>query len=180
MRAVQWPIPGILKVPAPVEELERGVRAGTRSRRSPTPFRNWTASVDRGWAKEGRWRERMKWYCDSSFINYLTHIHTPPCVCFSPTVQLQRGVRPAGPGSAPDASTGGHCFSSVSPAPWPTGPVCCAPVRKERGIWGMSGLFFSFYFYFFAFEQIMRLYLKNLLSGFKTFSSLISWGYMLK
>lgn len=49
MRAVQWPIPGILKVPATVEELERGVRAGTRSKRSPTPFRNWTANADRGW-----------------------------------------------------------------------------------------------------------------------------------
>lgn len=50
MRAVQWPMPGILKAPAPVEELERGVRAGIRSRRSPTPFRNWMANADRGWA----------------------------------------------------------------------------------------------------------------------------------
>lgn len=54
MRAVQWPIPGILKAPAATEALKRGVRAGTRSKRSPIPFRNWTANGDRGWArKEG-------------------------------------------------------------------------------------------------------------------------------
>lgn len=51
MRAVQWPIPGILKVLVPVEELERGVRAGMRSRRSPTPFRNWKVNADRGWGE---------------------------------------------------------------------------------------------------------------------------------
>lgn len=48
MRAVQWP--GILKAHVPVEELERGVRTGTRASRLPTPLRNWNASADGGWA----------------------------------------------------------------------------------------------------------------------------------
>lgn len=59
MRAVQWPIPGILKVLATVEELERGVRAGTRSRRSPTPFRNWTANAGRSWTGRRQHVEKM-------------------------------------------------------------------------------------------------------------------------
>lgn len=77
MRAVQWPIPGILKAPVPVEELDWGVRAGTRSSRSPTPFRNWTANADRGWAKkEGKWQRWMERYCDNSLTISPIHTHT--------------------------------------------------------------------------------------------------------
>lgn len=138
MRAVQWPIPGILKAPAPVEELERGVRAGTRSRRSPTPFRIWRANADRGWA--GR-RERVA-QMNEMILRQLfhqlsnTHSHTPLCVCFWPTEQLRHGVHPAGPGSVPDASTRGRCISSFSPGLWPTGPVCWGTFRELKGTLG--------------------------------------------
>lgn len=140
MRAVQWPMPGILKAPAPVEELERSVRAGSRSSRSPTPLRNWISNADRGWAER---REQVEEKDESDIVkkqqqNTLlplrhTHTYTPLSVCFWPTLQLRRGVRPAEPGSTPDASTGGRCTSSASPALWPTGAVCCERIEVLRG-----------------------------------------------
>ena len=51
-------MPDILKEAVPVEELERGVRAGMRSNRSPIPFRNWTANTDRGYKQE---RKRVRY-----------------------------------------------------------------------------------------------------------------------
>lgn len=47
MRAEQWLMPGILKESE--EELERLLRAGIKSNKSPIPLRNWTANMDRGW-----------------------------------------------------------------------------------------------------------------------------------
>lgn len=81
MRAVQWPIPGILKAPDPAEELERGVKAGTRSKRSPTPFRNWTVNADRGCAGGKEQVARDPWNdCDNSLTTTNTHIHTSLCL----------------------------------------------------------------------------------------------------
>lgn len=69
-----------------------------------------------------------------SFLSLIhTHAHTPLSVCFWPTLQLRRGVHPAEPGSAPDASTGGRCISSASPALWPTGAVCYECIEVLRG-----------------------------------------------
>lgn len=146
IRAVQWPIPGILKAPVPAEELDRGVRAGTRSKRSPTPFRNWRANADRGWEGDGGsgWDEWHDTVDNSLTVSPThTHIHTPPCVCFWPTVQLRRGVRPTGPGSVPGASTRGSCVSSVSPALWPTGPACCGSFRQLKDTLGCFLLLIS-------------------------------------
>lgn len=78
MRAVQWPIPGILKEPDPAEELERSVRAGTRSKRSPTPFRNWTMNAERGWAGGKEQVAGEPWNdCDNSLTTTDTHTHLP-------------------------------------------------------------------------------------------------------
>lgn len=73
----------------------------------------------------------MKLYYDNS-LNTLFLTHTPPYVCFWPTVQLQHGVHQAGPRSAPDVSTRGRCFPSVSPALEPTDPACCGLFREKE------------------------------------------------
>lgn len=120
-----------------------------------------------------------------------TH-YTHQCVCLWPTVQLQRLGRPVGLGSVPNVSTGSHCSVSASLALWPTGPVCCGSdntvamiykvccslvqiLKKKKSVKAFISINVIC-----KCEYIPTLYLRNIFKGFRTFSSFISWRYMLE
>lgn len=63
--AEQWPIPGSLK--SRMWLAEEGTRAGIKSRRSPTAFRNWMSNWESGCGEdssqtpEGQWGQADGW-----------------------------------------------------------------------------------------------------------------------